>query len=134
MNSRLHIRVRKMFPLVEQGFSFRLRQRIRETVAKIQPCRMSAAFAEITVGRACGSRLTFSNGFNGDFRLPQQFVETAAGDRIAAAIDNRSRFEVGDRRDSPVGSVLDCFCKCSRFGFIPKDGNHRRGVKNHRGW
>ena len=87
---------------------------------------MSAALAEIAVGGPRDSRLAFSDGSMATSASLKQFIETAAGNRVAAAIDDRRGFDIIHRRNAAMGSVFDRLRKRRRFWFIAKNGNDRR--------
>ena len=53
---------------------------------------MSAAFAEIAIGFARNSRLSFSDGLNNNLSFLDQLVESPAGDGIAASVDDKCGF------------------------------------------
>ncbi|HXY77908.1 MAG TPA: hypothetical protein VEH47_03795, partial [Candidatus Acidoferrales bacterium] len=86
----------KIMTFKQQGLAFILGERISEAIAKVQPSRMAAAFAEIPVGLTRDSRLRLGYGLNVDACLFDEFIEPAAGNRIPATIDNDSGFkEIG---------------------------------------
>jgi hypothetical protein len=85
--------VHKISTLKQQRFTGDLCKRIGEAIAKIQPCRVSAAFAEIAIrvpGELC---LNFGDRFDEDLGLSEEVIEAPARNWITAAIDDRRSFD-----------------------------------------
>ncbi len=83
----------KIITFKQQRFAGSLGESISEAIAKIQLSRMPAAFAEIPVGLARDTRLSFCDRLDNDTSLGDEFIEPAAGNRVPAPIDNNRRFE-----------------------------------------
>jgi hypothetical protein len=84
--SRDDVGVREITTFEQQRFTICLGQRIGETVAEIQPCRMSAAFAKIPVGLTCDFRLYFRDRFDPQFRRCDELIKSPSGDRIGSRL------------------------------------------------
>jgi len=121
----------------QQGLCFGFRQRIGEAISKIQFGEMAAGFAEITISLACYASLRFRDRFDRDLRCLDQFIETAAGDRIFAAINYRSSFHLTYGRNARLRrtfrSALDDSGELGRFLFKAENGDQGRSVENHFG-
>src|SRR5262249_29608399 len=61
-----------------------------------------------------------------------KIVKTAAGDRVAASVNNNRRLEEIDRRDAAVRCGFDRSGKGRRLGLVAEDGNQRGSVGDHR--
>jgi hypothetical protein len=64
---------------------------VGKAITEIQPCRMSAALAEIPSGTR-ESCLNFGDRFDEDSRRSEQVIKATAHDWVAAAIDDRRGF------------------------------------------
>src|SRR6202521_1289691 len=83
---RLHIGPREVLSFKQQRLSLGFRQRIGEAISKIQFGWVAARFAEVAIGLTRYASLRFGDRLNRDLRFLDQFIKTAAGNRIFAAI------------------------------------------------
>jgi hypothetical protein len=84
----------KSCPLDKSGSPYGFRQRIGEAISKIQFGRVAARFAEVAIGLTRYASLRFGDRLNRDLRFLDQFIKTPAGNRIFAAINHRSGFQI----------------------------------------
>ena len=117
----------------QQRLAFRFRQCVGEAISKIQFGGMPAGFAEVAIGLARDASLRFGDRLNRDLRRFDQFIETAAGDRILAAIDHRPGFYVADGRDTTVRCLLNDLGELGRLRFGAENGDQSGGVENQLG-
>src|SRR5574341_704361 len=102
-----HVRVDEIPTLEEQRLSCNLCERVGEAVAEIQFRRVSTASAEITVVVTRDPRLRLGDRVNGNLCFLQQIVNAAAGNGIAAAIDDPCSLHETDRRHPSATRPLD---------------------------
>ena len=122
--------MREVVSLEQQRFLSGLGKGISKTVPEIQLGRVATALAEVAVRLARNACLTFSNRLDRHLCFPEQVIESAARDRVAAAIDDGRRFDIIDRGNAPMDGFLDCLRKHGRFSFIAKYGDDCRCVEN----
>ncbi len=89
----------------QQRFTGGLGERVGKAIAKIQLCRMSAAFTEIPISVPGQPGLNFADRFDVDAGRFEQVIKAAAGDWITAAVDDHRGFDKIHRRDAPLGGA-----------------------------
>ena len=85
---RRQVGLSKINSFEQQGLTGHFGQCIGEAIAKIELCRMTASFAEIPIGFPCNPRLGFRNRLDDEASFPDEIVETPAGDRVAATVND----------------------------------------------
>src|ERR1700722_10813925 len=94
---------------------------------------MAAGLTEVAVGLSGDASLCFADRLNRYLRCIDQFVETAAGNRIFAAIDHRCSLYIAYGRDASLDCALNYFGELGRFRFQTKNCDHGRCIENHFG-
>lgn len=125
LDRRHDVCVPKIRTFEQQRFAADFCKRIGEAIAEIQLCRMSAAFAEISIcvpGEPC---LNFGDRLDEDLCLFEKVIEAPACDGITAAIDDRRGFDKIHCRDATFGGALDRTCANFRLRFVAKNGDER---------
>src|SRR5215469_12696742 len=114
------IGLREIVSLEQERLAGRLSQRVGEAVAEVQPGRMAAAAAEITIGGARDLCVLGGHHFDPYRGLGDDLVKAAAGDRVARSIDDDRGFQVIRR-----GEAL---CLPARRQRLGKTGSIRFGA------
>jgi hypothetical protein len=86
--------VAEVVSLEQQCFSAGLRQGVREAVPEVQAGLVAAALPEIAVCVPGNTSLVVCHRFDAQFGGVDQFVEAAAGDRVAARVDDDSGLQI----------------------------------------
>jgi len=94
---------------------------------------MPAASTEIPVGFACDPCLSLGNWLDDKLGFFDDIVKTAAGDRIAAPVNNNCRLHEIDRSDAAVRCGFNRSRTAHRFRLVAKDRDQRGTIGGHRG-
>jgi hypothetical protein len=78
----------------QEWLSFGFRQCVGKAISKIQFGGVAAGFPEVAIGLARYASLRFGDRLYHDLRFLDQFIKTAAGNRIFAAINHRPGFHI----------------------------------------
>lgn len=119
--------------LKEQGLSGGSRQGVREAVPKVQPRLVTAAFPEVSVCVPRNASLLEGHCLYPQFRGVDQLVETTAGDRIPARVDDHCGLQEVSRGDPPDLSLLDSGCHVTGIVLSAEDRDQGRGIDDHAG-
>jgi hypothetical protein len=84
---------------------------------------MSASSPETTIGFPCDPGLGFGHWLDDQLRLQAQIVESAAGNRFAAPINDNCRFKKIGRRNSAARRPLDRVRINLSIWFVAKNGD-----------
>ena len=119
--------------LEQERLAHRARQGIGEAVAKVQTRGVPATASKIPVYVACNSCPNLGTRLDDELSFPDEIVKTAAGDRIAAAVDDDCGFEEIGCRDMPPRCGFDRRCVVRRLRLVAKDRDQRGRVDDHLG-
>ena len=89
--------MREIITLEQQRLARGPRKGVGKATPEIQPRWMPAASTEIPVGFARDPCLGFGNWLDDKLGFFDEIVKAAAGDRIAASVNNDCRFDEIDR-------------------------------------
>ena len=119
--------------LEQERLAHRARQGIGDAVAKVQTRGVPATASKIPVYVACNSCPNLGTRLDDELSFPDEIVKTAAGEGVAASVnDDCSLKEIGGR-DMPLRCGFDRPGTVRRLRFVAKDCDQCGGVNDHRG-